>query len=99
MGLLGNPINRLPVRGRKQWATNLLLASLATEFLGSSMLVPIMAQYAASFDVDKGLVGLVFSVSAFSTLLSDLWYVHLFLVFSFFFPEVNMAVRFQQWCP
>ena len=50
MGLLGNPVDRLPIRGRKQWATNLLLISLGTEYLGASITVPILAQYAASFD-------------------------------------------------
>ncbi|KAL9185541.1 hypothetical protein ACHAXT_003318 [Thalassiosira profunda] len=73
MGLLGNPVDRLPIRGRKQWATNLLLISLGTEYLGASITVPILAQYAASFDVDRGVVGLVFSVGSFATLLSDMW--------------------------
>jgi len=73
MTFLKSPVDRLPLRGRKQWATNLLLAALATEFLGASITVPIMAQYAASFHVDRGLVGLVFSVGSFATLLSDLW--------------------------
>lgn len=73
MVLLRNPVDRLPIRGRKQWATNLLLCALATEYIGASITVPIMAQYAASFSVDRGLVGLVFSVGAFATLLSDLW--------------------------
>lgn len=41
--------------------------------LHHSITVPIMAQYAASFQVDRGLVGLVFSVGSFATLLSDLW--------------------------
>lgn len=73
MVLLRRPVDRLPLRNRKQWATNLLLGALATEFLGASITVPIMAQYAASFNVHKGLVGLVFSVGSFATLLSDLW--------------------------
>lgn len=80
--LFGNPVDRLPIRGRKQWATNLLLVALATEYLGASITVPIMAQYAASFDVDPGVVGLVFSVGSFATLLSDMWYalLHVFVV-------------------
>mmetsp|Transcript_23766 Transcript_23766/g.70267 ORF Transcript_23766/g.70267 Transcript_23766/m.70267 type:complete len:564 (-) Transcript_23766:96-1787(-) len=73
MTLIRNPVDRLPIRGRKQWATNLLLSALATEYLGASITVPIMAQYAASFNVDRGLVGLVFSVGSFATLLSDIW--------------------------
>uniref|UniRef100_A0A7S4JS27 Major facilitator superfamily (MFS) profile domain-containing protein n=2 Tax=Odontella aurita TaxID=265563 RepID=A0A7S4JS27_9STRA len=69
---LGAPV-RLPVRYRKECATLLVLVTVATEFIGIGIGLPIMVQFAASLGVQENNVGLVFSVGAFAALLSNFW--------------------------
>mmetsp|Transcript_11543 Transcript_11543/g.21965 ORF Transcript_11543/g.21965 Transcript_11543/m.21965 type:complete len:607 (-) Transcript_11543:129-1949(-) len=69
---LTSPV-RLPVRYRKECATLLVLITVATEFIGVSIGLPILVQFSSSLGVSESNVGLVFSVGAFAALLSNFW--------------------------
>mmetsp|Transcript_31627 Transcript_31627/g.68400 ORF Transcript_31627/g.68400 Transcript_31627/m.68400 type:complete len:826 (-) Transcript_31627:66-2543(-) len=67
------PASRLPLRYCKLVSTMLVLTAVATEFIGISISLPVLISYATSFGIPERLSGLVFSVSGFSTFLSNLW--------------------------